>query len=419
MLRQQGPPPPPPYHPRVHSDEGHSTTQAPSKPVPILPARGDAAAVARFRALPHQGLKVKNTFIDDGLQRTPSVERLLLVQSCPGSRLPTPRRNEEDAAAPTREFEVVSSTASTADTAEASQIEDGVMNSVHGNTVFGMQNSPWNQPSTPEPQQASFHWDVNSAPFDPSGICQENHWLKQNTDLMQFESAADAFTMPQEMERPLTYQGANCNAQFTQNHAFLQHFCEHEEFQTTQASQDLRQNAAFTHTIAVPGEFGNFQQTGVSPGLVQLPLAHITDHPTAEAQGTSPVDSICFLRGQTRCAPVCAELLTRLSAPPQSAQPARVLQLERILDFDAKTNPKTADEEDSPPQLGCDDFPSIGSLGHYLRRCKPCAFASRAGCSSGAQCKFCHLCDPGENKMRRKEKRIRRVFPIDLMITGG
>lgn len=58
-----------------------------------------------------------------------------------------------------------------------------------------------------------------------------------------------------------------------------------------------------------------------------------------------------------------------------------------------------------PPQLGSAELPSIGSLGHHLRRCKPCAFANRAGCTNGAQCNFCHLCRTGEKKRRRKEKR--------------
>jgi len=57
------------------------------------------------------------------------------------------------------------------------------------------------------------------------------------------------------------------------------------------------------------------------------------------------------------------------------------------------------------PVLGSPDLPSVGSLGHHMRRCKPCAFIARQGCSNGVQCGFCHLCEPGEKKRRRKEKR--------------
>lgn len=51
-------------------------------------------------------------------------------------------------------------------------------------------------------------------------------------------------------------------------------------------------------------------------------------------------------------------------------------------------------------------IPSVGSSGHHLRDCKPCAFLdSRKGCVRGFQCPYCHLCEPGEKKRRQKEKR--------------
>jgi len=54
--------------------------------------------------------------------------------------------------------------------------------------------------------------------------------------------------------------------------------------------------------------------------------------------------------------------------------------------------------------LGSVDVPTIGSLGHLDGSgCKPCAFLER-GCSSGADCTFCHLCAPEERKLRRKAK---------------
>jgi len=57
------------------------------------------------------------------------------------------------------------------------------------------------------------------------------------------------------------------------------------------------------------------------------------------------------------------------------------------------------------PKLGSPELPSVGSLGHHINRCKPCAFVQRNGCSNGVQCSFCHMCAPGEKKRRRKEKR--------------
>mmetsp|Transcript_40557 Transcript_40557/g.84903 ORF Transcript_40557/g.84903 Transcript_40557/m.84903 type:complete len:266 (+) Transcript_40557:89-886(+) len=50
-------------------------------------------------------------------------------------------------------------------------------------------------------------------------------------------------------------------------------------------------------------------------------------------------------------------------------------------------------------------LPSVGSFGHDLGNCKPCAFFHAKGCSSGYDCHFCHICDAGEKKRRQKEKR--------------
>lgn len=55
-----------------------------------------------------------------------------------------------------------------------------------------------------------------------------------------------------------------------------------------------------------------------------------------------------------------------------------------------------------------DEFPSRGSFGHNNGVCKPCAFFHVKGCENGFECPFCHLCDPGEKKKRRKEKQSLR-----------
>ena len=55
------------------------------------------------------------------------------------------------------------------------------------------------------------------------------------------------------------------------------------------------------------------------------------------------------------------------------------------------------------PLLGSPELPTVGSANHHIRRCKPCAFLQK-GCQSGVSCKFCHLCELGEKKRRKKEK---------------
>eukprot|EP00913_Durusdinium_trenchii_P035736 g33439.t1 len=65
---------------------------------------------------------------------------------------------------------------------------------------------------------------------------------------------------------------------------------------------------------------------------------------------------------------------------------------------------------------------SSGAEGHGTRECHPCAFYwKEKGCSSGAECNFCHLCDPGEKKRRQKEKRMvwRSIDRMRQAFTGA
>lgn len=55
-------------------------------------------------------------------------------------------------------------------------------------------------------------------------------------------------------------------------------------------------------------------------------------------------------------------------------------------------------------RCGSPACPSVGSAPHHLGLCKPCNFVHRNRCSSGAACKFCHLCGPEECQRRKKEK---------------
>mmetsp|Transcript_106216 Transcript_106216/g.147009 ORF Transcript_106216/g.147009 Transcript_106216/m.147009 type:complete len:245 (-) Transcript_106216:184-918(-) len=60
------------------------------------------------------------------------------------------------------------------------------------------------------------------------------------------------------------------------------------------------------------------------------------------------------------------------------------------------------------PCVGSPECPSVGSIGHKLGLCKPCHFAERfvhsGTCRTGAACKYCHLCQPVDQKWRRRER---------------
>jgi len=85
---------------------------------------------------------------------------------------------------------------------------------------------------------------------------------------------------------------------------------------------------------------------------------------------------------------------TRLNLSSKLAAPQIILQL------------ASAIEE---PELGSKEMPTIGSMGHATRNCKPCAFLHTKGCENGVDCPFCHLCTPGEKKRRLKEKKEHRM----------
>jgi len=78
--------------------------------------------------------------------------------------------------------------------------------------------------------------------------------------------------------------------------------------------------------------------------------------------------------------------------PDAKAEPAKPLKLLRI----AEAIPE--------PALGSPEMPTVGSAGHRLGNCKPCAFMHTKGCGNGVECPFCHVCAPGERKRRQKQR---------------
>jgi len=69
-------------------------------------------------------------------------------------------------------------------------------------------------------------------------------------------------------------------------------------------------------------------------------------------------------------------------------------------------------------RLGTPEMPTVGSSGHFLGTCKPCAFLFTKGCGSGVDCSFCHLCPPGEKKRRQKIKHAAAKMCTNLTASG-
>lgn len=67
--------------------------------------------------------------------------------------------------------------------------------------------------------------------------------------------------------------------------------------------------------------------------------------------------------------------------------------------------PETPAAHDVAP-TAVEPSPTVGSEAHFLGTCKPCVFIFKEGCNSGAECKFCHLCDAEERKRRKKQQKM-------------
>jgi hypothetical protein len=103
--------------------------------------------------------------------------------------------------------------------------------------------------------------------------------------------------------------------------------------------------------------------------------------------------------------PPCLDYLPQLSLPAPPLREAKVQV--KVPPPPPSTPPKLRISQfllEDEPTPGTPDLPTVGSVGHRFGTCKPCAFLYTKGCGTGVECKFCHLCEPGEKKRRLKSK---------------
>merc|ERR1712032_1361752 len=148
-------------------------------------------------------------------------------------------------------------------------------------------------------------------------------------------------------------------------------------------------------------------------GDIGLPDACVRE----EQDGLACLDSTFFAVGAAQLPNLLAS--NRFAMPdvvhkraPESSASFAVVPCSAGASMDAACIPSAAaqrtvlrlDDVLVEPSLGSPELPTLGSAGHAIGNCKPCAFMYTKGCGNGFDCQFCHLCEPGEKKRRRKEK---------------
>jgi hypothetical protein len=73
----------------------------------------------------------------------------------------------------------------------------------------------------------------------------------------------------------------------------------------------------------------------------------------------------------------------------------------------ADTDGEDMDPRTEQPEVSLEEKVAMhgGSEGHAIGKCVPCAYFwyKKDGCRLGENCKFCHLCNKGEVKKRKRE----------------
>lgn len=155
-------------------------------------------------------------------------------------------------------------------------------------------------------------------------------------------------------------------------------------------------------------------EIGAPPGLEHLGIPVLPNSSPASMVEVEPPPGLREQSIELDCGDGRQILIPTVhsNVPPP---PAHSPTLPESLKFDLWQGPMGAmDLPDVPLPL----LASLGSLNHGVGTCKPCAFIHTKGCSSGADCTFCHLCPPGEKKRRAKmTKQIAKM--VDGAVSCG
>jgi len=163
----------------------------------------------------------------------------------------------------------------------------------------------------------------------------------------------------------------------------------------TESSAVLRANYHRSHSDPVHGEGSTSEHSTCGERSLSKQSSLHSLPQSGRAQGSSHMTS--EVRSEARSS-------ARSSSPSASGN-----SMYSEAEAAKSEDPDYAAGPPAPSRQGGVDLPpgisSIGALGHCENNCKPCAWNWKpGGCVNGRNCDFCHKCERGELKRRRKER---------------
>eukprot|EP00445_Apocalathium_hangoei_P062320 CAMPEP_0204100846 /NCGR_PEP_ID=MMETSP0360-20130528/194176_1 /ASSEMBLY_ACC=CAM_ASM_000342 /TAXON_ID=268821 /ORGANISM="Scrippsiella Hangoei, Strain SHTV-5" /LENGTH=420 /DNA_ID=CAMNT_0051050245 /DNA_START=29 /DNA_END=1291 /DNA_ORIENTATION=+ len=344
-----------------------------------------------------QPFSVKNTFVDYGSHRSPSLEpffRERRVRSCPASPADEAReaaRGAEPAVAAEAEAE-----------AEAEAGAEGVRQQERAAAELEAEAEAEAEAGAEGVrQQERAAAELATHAWAEKGCAGDRTWsFDRPTRCPSFDDCARAFSYTEQEVSPFDAQSAQyCSFQMPA----MNPYCGY--------AAPISPSMGAMCTPSSMG-FGMSQFTSTTPMYgAQCPT------PTNSNTVLSLADAISAPPSQPATFSLSAMLMgtrqleTARSAPgPPPCEPPSMMNSRPMMLAPASAPSAPPSAPPSGPALGCSELPSVGSTEHGAGVCKPCAFFHTAGCSNGVACQFCHLCDSEEKKRRRKDKiQVKRV----------
>jgi len=402
-------------------------------------------------------LVVKNTFLAAHLGRPASLDDFFEKRQCrsqPGSGIMLPpglssdatdgtdgstKATDDEARAPGKEEETFAtpqgSPSATAEqprlwpsTMSGETLEAMISNASAGGG--GLAAAPSFPTTLPKAECASPKKGIlkspDGSPARLSGLCKPAFWprtlsgddLEQELRAMAESAAsakdappADAGDSPKAVFKPMVWPRTMSGEDLEEmSRTAAQAMLKPKEWPRTMSGEDLEElSRAATQATSQATSTSQAPQTPSNKVCLS----------TTPASRNKPSSSQCASAGARNLAvppppqlpPKIKEADSSSSMPPAPAKAAPIFEEESLPPPPTGQAPSAADAKKvsiadtlPEPEIGTAERPTIGSWGHGIGKCKPCAFLHTKGCKNGVECPFCHLCDRGEKKRRQREK---------------